>query len=165
MHIIIRDKRKDYIFRMLLIHANSRTNLTNLQESLEENRNSHKNVKNSKTRWSPLPDSPCQTTSQQLTLERTEQYSCKVASVFGGSFASRPSSVLNMASTNVVLHFNREASMSGLISLHWLARVDASRMGRAASAKVLRAISSWCVAVIWSIKKVNSLNRKNYGTT
>lgn len=117
-----------------------------------------------KTLRSPSPDSPCQTTSQQLTLERTEQYSCKVASVFGGSFASRPSSVLNMASTNVVLHFNREASMSGLIPLHWFARVDASRMGRAASAKVLRAISSWCVAVIWSIKKVDSLNRKNSGT-
>ena len=27
--------------------------------TLEEIGNSHMNVKNSKTRWSPLPDSPC----------------------------------------------------------------------------------------------------------
>lgn len=86
--------------------------------------------------------------TSELTLETTEQYSCRVAKVFGGSLASSPNSVVNIATAKVLRHSFRETSrpdmtlstavsISAENTIDELSSADAINRARAARARVV----------------------------
>jgi hypothetical protein len=76
-----------------------------------------------------------------------------VARVLGGSFASSPIKVLNIAITSVSLKDVAD-SVSSMVEYPAASSFDdASKMGRTTRAKLVTAVCNWCVAVICKIHK------------